>query len=204
MYYFAYGHDLNWRSVAEWCDRHGVRANLPRVEARAAVLQNYRIAFAQYDEYWNGGVADVVPEPGKSVAGGLISIAPRTLELLEQLHNRVLDFNGREIGRSQLIDVNVNPYRGGERISAVTFRRSSFEDGHVPPTSQYIDRMVEAALDLDLSAMWVMQLRSFVSWTVQSTEIAVPAARGLTARNAVPPTPTVTAGPLVSPVDVKV
>jgi len=164
MWYFAYGHDMNWRSIAEWSDQFSLRAPLFRSQGRSAVLQHYRLAFPRYEEYWGGGVADIIEEPGKSVFGALIHISVPTFKLLEQMHDRRTDEHGREIGRSQMIDVAVTPYAGGEPIAAVAMQSTEIERGTVPPTRQYISRMVESALELDLSALWVMQLRSFVSW----------------------------------------
>ena len=177
MWYFAYGHDMNWRSLAEWCDHSGVRplGSRATATARGATLSNYRLAFPRFSEYWNGGVADIIPEPGKSVAGALVPLPPRALELLAQMHERRLDRDGREVGATQLVDVTVTPYRGGDRIAAVTFRGTAPERGHVPPTQVYVSRLVEAALELDLSARWVLQLRSFISWTDdQATATAFP------------------------------
>lgn len=170
MWYFAYGHDMNWRSIAEWSDRYSLRPPLFRSQGRAAVLQHHRLAFPRYDEYWGGGVADIIDEPGKSVFGALIHISVPTFKLLEQMHDRRTDERGREIGSSQLIDVAVAPYRGGDPITAVAMQGTSVERGSVPPTRQYIARMVESALELDLSALWVMQLRSFASWNESQIE----------------------------------
>jgi hypothetical protein len=170
MWYFAYGHDMNWRSIAEWSDRYSLRPPLFRSQGLAGVLNHYRLAFPRYDEYWGGGVADIIEEPGKSVFGALIHISVPTFKLLEQMHDRRTDERGREIGTSQLIDVAVTPYRGGDPIAAVAMQGMTVERGTVPPTRQYVSRMVESALELDLSALWVMQLRSFVSWNESQIE----------------------------------
>ncbi|CAN5567319.1 hypothetical protein BH09PLA1_BH09PLA1_04440 [soil metagenome] len=170
MWYFAYGHDMNWRSLAEWSDRYSLRPPLFRSQGQAAVLQHYRLAFPRFDEYWGGGVADIIDEPGKSVFGALIHISVPTFKLLERMHDRRVDGRGSEIGQSKLIDVAVSPYRGGERIAAVAMQGTGIERGTVPPTRQYVSRMVESALELDLSALWVMQLQSFVSWNESAIE----------------------------------
>jgi len=170
MWYFAYGHDMNWRSISEWADQHSLRPPVLRAQGRAAVLSNYRLAFPRYDEYWGGGVADIIEEPGKSVFGALVHISVPVFKLLECLHDRRVDERGREIGTSSLIDVSVSPYRGGDRIAAVAMKYKGVERGTVPPARQYISRIVESALDLDLSALWVMQLRSFGLWNESEIE----------------------------------
>ena len=180
MWYFAYAHDMNWRSIAEWADQNSLRPPVLRSQGKAAVLSNYRLAFPRYDEQWGGGVADIIEEPGKQVFGSLVHISVPVFKLLERVHDRRVDDKGREIGRTKLIDVSVTPYKGGERIAAVAMKSMDVERGTVPPTRQYIARMVESALELDLSALWVMQLRSFGIWNESEIEldaILEPAAR---------------------------
>jgi hypothetical protein len=191
MWYFAYGHDMNWRSIAEWADQNSLRPPVLRSHGKAAVLSNYRLAFPRYDEQWGGGVADIIEEPGKQVFGALVHVSVPVFKLLEYLHDRRVDEKGREIGTSKLIDVAVSPYRGGDRIAAVAMKYNDYERGTVPPTRHYIARMVESALDLDLSALWVMQLRSFGMWNeseIENESKFEPAARLLKlARPAVAP-----------------
>jgi hypothetical protein len=170
MWYFAYGHDMNWRSIAEWADQNSLRPPVLRSQGRAAVLQSYRLAFPRYDEQWNGGVADIIEEPGKQVFGSLVHVSVPVFKMLERMHERRVDERGREIGRTRLIDVSVTPSAGGERIAAVAMKSMEVERGTVPPARQYIARMVESALELDLSALWVMQLRSFGMWNESEIE----------------------------------
>jgi hypothetical protein len=171
MWYFAYGHDMNWRSIAEWADQNSLRPPVLRSQGKPAVLSNHRLAFPRYDEQWGGGVADIIDEPGKSVFGALVHISVPVFKLLEALYDRRVDEKGREIGASKLIDVSVAPYSGGDRIAAVAMKYNGIERGTVPPSRHYIARMVESALELDLSALWVMQLRSFGSWNESEIEL---------------------------------
>src|SRR5687768_2649580 len=122
MFYFAYGHDMNWRSIAEWADQNSLRPPVLRSHGKPAVLQNYRLAFARYDEQWGGGVADIIEEPGKQVFGALVHVSVPVFKLLERMHDRRVTEQGREIGQTKLIDVSVTPYAGGERIAAVAMK----------------------------------------------------------------------------------
>ena len=63
MWYFAYGSNLNYRAVAEWCRHCGLRAPAMKA-ARPAVLDNYRLCFPIYSEYWGGGIADIASTNG--------------------------------------------------------------------------------------------------------------------------------------------
>ena len=70
MWYFAYGSNLNIRAVTEWCRHYGHRA--PTLKpGKPAVLDNYRLCFPIFSEYFGGGIADIVYDPGKYVAGVL-------------------------------------------------------------------------------------------------------------------------------------
>ena len=63
MWYFAYGSNLNARAVSDWCRHFGHRA--PNLKpGRPAVLDNYRLGFPIYSEYWGGGIADIVGRSG--------------------------------------------------------------------------------------------------------------------------------------------
>ena len=41
---------------------------------RPAVLDNYRLGFPIFSEYWGGGIADIVYDPGKYVSGALFDL----------------------------------------------------------------------------------------------------------------------------------
>src|SRR2546423_5312045 len=73
MWYFAYGSNLNARAVAEWCRHHGHRP-LALQGGKPAVLDNYRLGFPVFSEYWGGGIADIVYDPGKYVMGVLFEL----------------------------------------------------------------------------------------------------------------------------------
>jgi hypothetical protein len=67
VWYFAYGSNLNAAAVTEWC-RHYAHKTPALRNGRAAVLDNYRLCFPLFSEYWGGGIADIIYDPGKYVA----------------------------------------------------------------------------------------------------------------------------------------
>jgi hypothetical protein len=160
MWYFSYGHDLNDRSLAEWYDQSRLRAQPPR-KMTASTAVNFRIAFPVFSSYWQGGVAGMIPEPGKRVAGALIDLPDKHYERLADFNDALLDERGIPRGAFRPHTISVTPYTGGDAVEAIAFVPIAPDDGHVPPTRLYMERLVEAALDLDLSAFWVMHLRSF-------------------------------------------
>jgi hypothetical protein len=79
MWYFAYGSNLNSRAVAEWARHFGHRP--PALKAgRPAVLDNYRLCFPIFSEYYGGGIADIVYDPGKYVSGALFDLSEGELK----------------------------------------------------------------------------------------------------------------------------
>jgi hypothetical protein len=160
MWYFSYGHDLNDRSLAEWYDLNRLRAQPPR-KMIAATAINFRIAFPVFSSYWQGGVAGMIPEPGKRVAGALIDLPDKYYVRIAEFNDALLDERGLPRSAFRPQTITVTPYTGGEAVEALAFVPVAPDDGHVPPTRLYMERLVEATLDLDLSAFWVMHLRSF-------------------------------------------
>jgi gamma-glutamylcyclotransferase (GGCT)/AIG2-like uncharacterized protein YtfP len=162
MLYFAYGSDLNWQAMLDWGKANN-QFIPPRSDPRPAVLASHRLCFPIYDSFWHGGVADVVPEPGKSVSGALYEVSETALNLLDRIANRRTDKHGREAGDNHRLKVRVNLYQGGASVDAYVYRLRNPQHSHVPPTESYVDRLADAAWKLGLSAMWIMHLRSFAT-----------------------------------------
>lgn len=161
MWYFAYGIDLHHRSVIAMCRERSLPT--PRlVDPRAAVLRNHRMCFPMYDTRWAGGVADLAEAFGKSIPGAVFEITADDLDLLAQLHERRKDEFGREIGTRKLVEVRAETLEGAVPVEAVTFRRVRPEYRHVPPSRDYVERLIASAVDLGLGTMWVMYLRSLI------------------------------------------
>src|ERR1700690_1939128 len=118
MWYFAYGSNLNARAVTEWCRHHGHRPP-PMKGGRPSVLDNYRLCFPIFSEYWGGGIGDVVYDPGKYVAGALFDLSEADLQVLDHKVGRKLDATDREIGVYKRADVSVSPLAKGEAVKAI-------------------------------------------------------------------------------------
>ena len=82
MWYFAYGSNLNISAVAEWCRQHGHRTPNLR-PGRRAILDNYRLCFPVFSEYWGGGTGDIVYDPGKYVAGALFELSEFEMKTMD-------------------------------------------------------------------------------------------------------------------------
>jgi hypothetical protein len=160
MWYFAYGSNLNARAVAQWCAHYNLRAPL-MTSARAAILENHRLCFPIYSEYWGGGIGDIVNDPGKSVAGALYEMNEADMKTLDRKVGRSLDPSGKEIGVYRRIAVRVKPLGKGEPVEAITYQGLEGDRGHVPPTRHYMDLVLQGAYAHGLSMMWISYLQSF-------------------------------------------
>jgi hypothetical protein len=159
MWYFAYGSNLNARAVGDWCRHHGHRA--PNLKpGRPAVLDNYRLGFSIYSEYWGGGIADIVYDPGKYVAGALFDLSEADLGVLDLKVGRKVEA-GKETGVYRRIEVKVHPLGKGEPVNAITYQGTNTDRYHVAPTQHYMDLVIQGAYSYGLSMMWIAYLQSF-------------------------------------------
>jgi hypothetical protein len=149
--YFAYGSDLNFDSIADWC-MHADRPLPRRENLRPAVLAHHRLCFPAYDPFWQSGIADIAQQPGKMVSGALMELSRHGLETLERMAGR---------SRSQRTMVWVTPYVGGPPVEAITFCIGLPDINFIPPSERYLHRLTQAAAEVGLSMMWVMHLQSF-------------------------------------------
>jgi hypothetical protein len=164
MWYFAYGSNLNSRAVAEWCRHFGHKSPVMKT-GRPGVLDNYRLCFSLYSEYWGGGLADIVYDPGKYVMGALFEVTEAELSVFDAKVERKLDPAGNEIGLYKRIEVKVAPLGRGEPVKAVTYQGVTAEKYHVPQTQHYMDLLIQGAYGFGLSMMWMSYLKSFSTHT---------------------------------------
>src|SRR5258706_11266458 len=132
MWYFAYGSTLNSRAVAEWARHFGHRP--PALKpGKPAVLDNYRLCFPIFSEYWGGGIADIVYDPGKYVSGALFELTEAELKILDQKVGRKLDAAGKKLGGYKRIEVKIAPLGKAEPGMAGAYQGKRGERYHVPP-----------------------------------------------------------------------
>ena len=160
MLYFAYGSNLNVTAVADWCKACGHKCPAMR-NPKPAVLDNYRLCFSVYSEYFGGGTGDIVYDPGKYVAGALFDLSEPELAVLDAKVGRILDASGQEAGIYKRTMVEVSPLSGNKRLEAVTYQAVSVEKFDIPPTKHYMGVVVQGAYGVGLSMMWIAYLQSF-------------------------------------------
>src|SRR5258708_5644372 len=173
MWYCAYGSNLNARAVAEWCRHFGYRA--PALKpGKPAVLDNYRLGFPIYSDYWGGGIADIVYDPGKYVMGVLFDLTEAEVAVLDQKVGRKFDTQGKEIGIYGRIEVKTAPLGKGESVKAHTYQGIGVDRYPIPPTQHYMDLVIQGAYTYGLSMMWISYLQSFSTQVGRKPRVPVP------------------------------
>ena len=159
MYYFAYGSNLNAKAVAEWGKHYGHRTPAIR-SMKPAVLDNYRLCFPIFSEYWGGGIGDIEYDAGKYVMGGLAELSEAEMLVLDEKVGRRIDAAGKEVGVYKRVNYTIAPLQGLP-VQAVTYQGVSVEKDHIPPTKYYMDLVIQGAYETGLSIMWISYLQSF-------------------------------------------
>jgi AIG2-like family len=173
MWYFAYGSNLNSQAVAEWCRHHGHRPPVMK-PGRPGVLDNYRLCFPIFSEYWGGGIGDIAYDPGKYVAGAMFDLSENDLQVLDLKVGRRLDATDREVGVYKRIEINVSPTGKGDIVKAFTYQGISIEKSHIPPTQHYMDLVIQGAYSHGVSMMWISYLQSFSTQVGRKPRAPVP------------------------------
>jgi gamma-glutamylcyclotransferase (GGCT)/AIG2-like uncharacterized protein YtfP len=127
--YFAYGSNMDEAEMLTWCTGHRLIG--------AAWLDDYRLAFTRRSVRTGTGVADVVSEPGERVWGVLYEIGPQELRELDRKEG-----NGRAYQRQRC---RVRLHADGSEHDAVTYTVLRKESREVPPSREYLDRMIAGA-----------------------------------------------------------
>jgi gamma-glutamylcyclotransferase len=140
--YFAYASNMAHEVMARLCPRHRYLG--------VACLADHRLAFTRRSAKTGTGVADIVPAPGKTVWGALYEIG-----------NHELDAVDRKEGYGWAYTRVMLPVRleaGGQERNALTYIVLSKEPLDVPPSRQYLNRVIAAARDRGLPAQYIERL----------------------------------------------
>src|SRR2546423_9370836 len=120
MGYSASGSNLNPRAGRDWC-RHYAHRSPTLKGGRPSVLDNCRLSFPIFSEYYGGGIGDIVYDPGKYVMGALFDLPEVDLAVLDAKVNRKIYAADKEIGGYKRIEGKVAPLGKGEPVQAVTY-----------------------------------------------------------------------------------
>ena len=130
IYYFAYGSCMDEKSFQNTVGKENYEV------VGAAVLKDYQMVFNAYSAKRNGGVADLVFEPGGEMEGVLYRLKPEALEPLDERE-------GVGIGKYKRIEVNVC-YQD-HLISAMTYTVVNKEQAEIKPSIEYLQLIYSGA-----------------------------------------------------------
>lgn len=138
--YFAYGSNMSSVVMLKRCP-----GATPQGAAR---LDGHRLSFRLPSQRWGGFAADLAPEAGSVVWGVLWKLSEGHLETLDRVEARydrysVLPVNGRPVAAMT--------YRVKARLASAVERS---------PTSEYLQHLIDGALEHGLPSDYLRQLES--------------------------------------------
>lgn len=145
IYYFAYGSNM--------CEAEVAKSEGKFRTIGAARLDDHRLAFTRRSRTWQAGVADVVRSKGLSVWGVLYAIdetALRSLDVREGFHG--INSTDNAYDRHTLTVCLVQKKL---TIQAVTYVVHDKEVNEVPPSVDYLDRLITGAREKNLDEDYV-------------------------------------------------
>lgn len=128
MKYFAYGSNMDPRTMADACPG--------ATPLGAGRLDGYRLEFNVYSDQWQGGAANIEPDPDAHVWGVVWDVSEEDLAALDTFSGHPTFFRQEH--------VVVGTTDGS--IECVTYR-VAHQKGYVRPTDAYINR-IRAAIRL--------------------------------------------------------
>ncbi|HEX2032253.1 MAG TPA: gamma-glutamylcyclotransferase family protein [Actinomycetota bacterium] len=126
MYYFAYGSNIDERTMKQACPN----ARL----VGAGRLDGHRVEFTLYSDKWGGGAANVQPDPDGHVWGVVWEVTEEDLDRLDTYEGHPT-FYRRE---------QVTVQMGDEAVECTTYR-VAHQEGYIRPSDTYLN-LVRSAM----------------------------------------------------------
>jgi hypothetical protein len=138
VYYFAYGSNMDKKDLDKWCERKGF-PTINFSSLKPAKLEGYRLEFNYLSSSRNGGAANLMKDPGKSVYGLLMELSEKDFEKIRKKEGAPTFY--------QEMEARVTPIREESTVKARTFkvRKKKESEGFEPPTSHYLSLLTKNA-----------------------------------------------------------
>jgi gamma-glutamylcyclotransferase (GGCT)/AIG2-like uncharacterized protein YtfP len=142
--YFAYGSNMDPAEIVKRCPH--------RRYLGVARLPDHRLAFTRKSVRTNSGVADIIPEPGRTIWGVLYEISDDELAAID-----------RKEGYGWAYERVTNPVwlqQGKEKRIAIMYTviASQRQQEHVLPSRKYMETIISAAKERELPPQYINQL----------------------------------------------
>ena len=144
--YFAYGSNLSEARLHESCPS-------ARLEATAR-LPGYRLAFTRRSERWDGGVADIRPDPGGEVQGVVWRIDSADGDALDRQEGVAAS-----PPRYRRIEVAVTTAEGGV-VDCLAYQVAEPQAAHIAPSAAYLETMLRGARSAGLPTGYLARIEA--------------------------------------------
>ena len=149
FYYFAYGSNMNQEQILACC--------LRPVVIGAAKLPHHRIAFYGYSRIWDGGMETVVSAPGQEVWGVLYELTASDWNRLDDGQDVRWDGTGTYFHfPDRVTDTE------GKTHPVLLYKKDILREPQ-PPSREYLDVIVQGAVERGLPASYIEELRRLES-----------------------------------------
>ena len=142
--YFAYGSNMAPEVIARLCPRSRYLG--------VARLADYRLAFTRRSIKTGTGVADIVQAPSETAWGVLYEIADDELAAIDRKEGQGWAYTR--------VTLPVQLAAGGPECMAVTYTVRFKEASEIPPSRQYLTRLISAATERGLPSRYIGRLKS--------------------------------------------
>jgi hypothetical protein len=149
LYYFAYGSDMNKEQIHARCAD-------PKAVAMAK-LPNFQLAFYGHSPVWDGALETVISASGQDVWGVMYELSLSDRDRLDVWHDARMD----GAGASFHCPARVTDQEGKDYT--VLFYKMDFQGVPQIPSREYLDFIIQGAIDNDLPSSYIEKLRGIES-----------------------------------------
>lgn len=147
MKYFAYGSNMNWSDLDNWCEKHGYSPIDPGSSVEPGVIRGYELIFNHYSKCRGGGALNLRRLLRNEVCGVLFELSDEDFQKIEEKEGPA--YKKRR----------VNVILGRDRVvGAVTFITTNTRNLY-PPTEKYLRIVLEGAEQLGLGEKCLKKIR---------------------------------------------
>lgn len=144
MFYFAYGSNMNLGQMRE--------RRVSYENSRRALLRDYKLGFTKTSKRYNAGVADIVESRDDVVEGVLYEVTEEGMATLDK-------FEGVNQNTYKRMKVMVQ-LEDGEKLEAITYKVVSAEEPFIPPSKEYMNKIIKGAEIHKLSSNYIQRLKA--------------------------------------------
>jgi hypothetical protein len=149
LYYFAYGSNMNEEQMRARCSS-------PKVIA-VSKLPDHQLAFFGYSAVWDGAEESVIPALGQDVWGVVYDLSSSDRERLDDSQDARLDGSGDYFHSP----AKVTDQQG--KVYTVLLYKKDNQGTPQKPSQEYLNFIVQGAVDHQLPSDYVEQLRGMES-----------------------------------------